>query len=84
MQMFRKILSGMANNVDSDQTAPLGSALFAFVILSDTLVSKILGHLPYSLEAPWQGASHEYPCFLCRNKKSVNTFPVNMVPYLEL
>ena len=42
----------MANSVDPDQTAPLGavwsgSALFAYVILSETLVFEILGHLPY-------------------------------------
>ena len=51
MQLFIKILSGMANSVDPDQTAPsgavwYGSALFAYVILSDTLVFKILGYLP--------------------------------------
>ena len=33
MQRFLKILSGMANSVDPDQTA-----LFAYIILSDTLV----------------------------------------------
>ena len=42
----------MTNSVDPDQTAPSGavwsgSALFAYVILSDTLVYKILGHLTY-------------------------------------
>ena len=41
----------MANSVDPDRPAPSGavlsgSALFACVILSDTLVSEILGHLP--------------------------------------
>ena len=48
MQLFLKILSGTANSVDPDQTAPVGpgSALFAYVILSDTLVFEILGHLP--------------------------------------
>ena len=35
------MLSGMANSIDPDQTAP-----FAYVILSDTLVFEILGHLP--------------------------------------
>ena len=49
MQFF---LSGMANSVDPDQTASSeavgsGSALFAYIILSDTLVYEILGHLPY-------------------------------------
>ena len=44
----------MPNNVDPDQTAPSGavwsgSALFAYAILSDSLVYKILGYLPYSL-----------------------------------
>ena len=47
--MFRKILSGKANNIDPDQTAPSGavwsgSALFAYVILSDSLVFEILEH----------------------------------------
>ena len=51
MHLLLKILSGMENSVDPDQTAPTeavwsGSALFAFVILSDTLVFEILGHLP--------------------------------------
>ena len=41
----------MANSVDPDQTAPSGavwsgSALFAYVILSDGLGFEILGHLP--------------------------------------
>ena len=41
----------MANSVDPDQTAPQGavwseSALFACVILSETLVFEFLGHLP--------------------------------------
>ena len=44
-----KILSGMANSVDPDQTAP-GSTLFAYTILSDHLMLEILGHLPYSLQ----------------------------------
>ena len=43
----------MANSIDPDQTAPseavwFGSALFVYVILSDTSVYEILGHLPYS------------------------------------
>ena len=51
MQLFPKIVSGMANSVDPDQTAPSGavwsgSALFAYAILSETLVYEILGHLP--------------------------------------
>ena len=51
MHLFLKILSGMANSVDPDQTAPSGavwsgSALFAYVILSETLVFEFLGHLP--------------------------------------
>ena len=44
----------MANSVDPDQTAPSGavwsgSALFAYVILSETLVFEFLGHLPYMM-----------------------------------
>ena len=51
MQLFLKILSGMANGVDPDQTAPSGavwsvSTLFAYAILSTTLVYEIFGHLP--------------------------------------
>ena len=48
MQLCVQILSGGANSVDPDQTAPSGSgsALFAYaIILSETLVNKILGHL---------------------------------------
>ena len=50
MQLFLKILSGMANSVDPDQTAPLGavwfgSALFTHAILLVTFVYEILGHL---------------------------------------
>ena len=42
----------MANSVDPDQTAASGavwsgSTLFAYVILSDSLVFEFLGHLPY-------------------------------------
>ena len=42
----------MATSEDPDQTAPegavwSGSALFAYVILLDTLVLEIFGHLPY-------------------------------------
>ena len=45
MQLFLKLLNGMVNSVDPDQTAPegavwSGSALLAYVILSDTLVLK--------------------------------------------
>ena len=50
MQLFFKMLSGMANSVDPDQTAPegavwSGSVLFAYAILSETLVFEILGYL---------------------------------------
>ena len=50
LQLFLKILSGMANSVDPDQTASLkavrsGSALFVYADLSETLVYKILGYL---------------------------------------
>ena len=53
MQLFLKIcFSGMANNVDPDQTAPsgavwFGSTLFAYAILSEAFVYKIFGHLQY-------------------------------------
>ena len=49
--LFLIIFGGMANNVDPDQTPPSeafcsGSALFAYSILSEILVYKILRHLP--------------------------------------
>ena len=44
MWLFAKILSGMENSEDLDQTTP--SALLAFSILSATLEYEILGHLP--------------------------------------
>ena len=52
MQLFLKLLSGMANSVDPDQTAPSGavwsgSTLFAYTVQSETLVYETLGHLPY-------------------------------------
>ena len=51
MHLALKVLSGIANSEDPDQTAPegavwSGSALFAFGILSETQVFEILGHLP--------------------------------------
>ena len=51
MQLFLKLLSGIANSVDPDQTAPSEAvwsafALFAYVILSDSLMFEILRHLP--------------------------------------
>ena len=53
----------MANIVDPDQTAPQGavwsgSTLFAYAILSEALVYKILGHLPY--HGPQWNYSIEY------------------------
>ena len=44
MLLFLNMLNGMANIVDPDQTGPF---CFACAILSETLVYKILGHLPY-------------------------------------
>ena len=56
MQLSPKMLSGMANSEDPDQTAPSavwsGSALFAYGIFSDTWLFEILGRLlltPYHL-----------------------------------
>ena len=50
--MYLKVLCGVANSVDPDQTAPSGTvwfgpALFAYDTLSDILVYKILGYLLY-------------------------------------
>ena len=36
----------MTNHVGFDETAPSGSALFRYAILSKTIVYEILGHLP--------------------------------------
>ena len=40
----------------------------------------------YSLEAPWRGASNEYPqhMFPSRNKKDISIFRMKKVPYLLL
>ena len=40
----------------------------------------------YSLEAPWLGASNEYPqyMFSSRNKKNIDTFWLKKAPYEEL
>ena len=49
MQLFIKILSGMANNVDPHQTALKEQSdqglHYLHMLLSDHLVYKILGHL---------------------------------------
>ena len=50
MQLFPKMLCGIVNRVDPDQTTSsgevwFGSTLFAYAILSDNLVYEILGHL---------------------------------------
>ena len=50
MHLFLNIISEMAKSVDPDQTAPTGavwsgSALFAYAILSNTLMYEILVHL---------------------------------------
>ena len=58
MQLVLKTLSGMANSIDPNQTAPSravlsGSVLFAYDILSATLVYEILGHLLYPFKSRW-------------------------------
>ena len=63
MRLPLKMLSGMANSEDPDQTAPSGavwsgSALFAYGILSETLVFRILGHLPYHSVSSFQKHQH--------------------------
>ena len=67
----------MTNSVDPDQTAPSGavwsgSALFAYAILSAILVYRILGHLPYSMEAGWYCISEEYTQDMILVKKKKN------------
>ena len=42
MQLFLKIISGMGNSVDPDQTAPSGSALFAYAILFCSIRSSLI------------------------------------------
>ena len=47
-------LMGMANHVDPEKIVPegaVGFALFAYAILSETLVYKILGYLSYHISA---------------------------------
>ena len=44
MHLFLKIISGMANS-----EVWSGSALFAYAILTDTLVYEILGHVTFFL-----------------------------------
>ena len=46
MQLFLKMLSGMANSVDAYQTEHSDLGLHFYGILSETLVTEILGHLP--------------------------------------
>ena len=66
----------MANSVDPDQSAPSGavwsgSALFAYVFLSDTLVLEMLGHLPYY----YIHLSHfQYLIYLYRRQLVNNTY----------
>ena len=92
---FLKILSRMANSIDPDQTAPSGavwsgSTLFAYAILSDTLVYKILGYLSYPIKnfsyfstKTWCGTrkclgkaflTSTHNMFSWRNKTNVSTF----------
>ena len=52
MQLCLKILSGMANSVDPDQTVlsgavRSGSALFTYTIFVRNFGVQNLGHLPY-------------------------------------
>ena len=54
MQLFLKILNGMADSADPDQTAPeravrSGSTLFAYSIFSETLVYEIFEHLNFTV-----------------------------------
>ena len=45
LHFFHKILRGMANSAAADQTAFSGSGLFAYAIVSQMLVYKLLGQL---------------------------------------
>ena len=49
MQLFLKMLSGMANNVDIQEQSDLGLHCLDILFFSDTLVCEILGHLPYHI-----------------------------------
>ena len=56
MRLFLNILSGMANSVDPVRLdcSFMSSLIWvstAYVILSETLVFEILGHLPYAIIA---------------------------------
>ena len=49
-------------------------------------ISRQKHMLWYSIEAPRQGTSNEYPqdMFLLRNKKDISSFRMKKVPYLLL
>ena len=50
MQLFHKIPSGLANNVDTDETAPSGSLIWVCTVCIGHFVKNFgvqnLGHLP--------------------------------------
>ena len=81
------ILSGKANSVDPDQTAPSGavwsgSAQFAYAVLSDTLVFDILVHLPYIVGAQKQHCLSEV--LLMSTRKLYNVFAWGSKKYIYL
>ena len=60
MQLFLKILCGMANSVDPDQTA-----------LSENLVYKILGHSPYTAKKAHSDQKAHYLCLPSKRRATL-------------
>ena len=70
--------SQMENCADLNQTSPIGLDKSGYQVNS-FLISRRKHML-------WVGASNEYPqpMFLSRNKKNIDTFWLEKVPYQEL
>ena len=86
-----KTLSEMAKSVDHDQTAPegavwSGSALFAYIILSETLVFEIVWHLLYVgfLDLIYQTYSFLTLCWLLHKALNYYSFISNVILALLL
>ena len=81
MEMFLKILCGMANSVDPDQTAP-GSALFAYAILllhSGTFRTFTVPYTNFIFDLAFSVLYKIYSELLCflQNKDSVTNLHIN-------
>ena len=68
MRLFLKILNGIANSVDPDQTAPSGSALFAYMILSYTGLQKFRTFTVLSGQMQWMTSMTFFLLFFMSNR----------------